>query len=148
MSLLEVLLALAVLGMTLAVIVEIVRIGGRNAEQARDISTAQIHCESLMAQVVSGLILPTPIASSPIDDPNAPGEWVYSIEVQPIDQNGLLGIRLAVSQNPDLFAQPVTFAVGRWMIDPEYLATMSSDTTGTTGDSSSTSTGSSTGTSF
>jgi prepilin-type N-terminal cleavage/methylation domain-containing protein len=142
LSLLEVLLALAVLGMSLAVIAEIARIGGRSAEQARDLSTAQIHCESLMAQVVTGLIAPTPVADIPIDDPNAAGEWVYSLEVQPVDQQGLLAVKVTVTQDPDVFPRPVAFALGRWMIDPD---TMTSATT--TGQSTGSSTGSASGSS-
>src|SRR5262245_43846133 len=118
LSLLEVLLALAILGMTLAIIGELVRLGGRNAEQSRDITMAQLHCESLMAQVVSGIIAPQPVVDVPIDDPNAPNEWRYTLETQQIDQSGMLGIVLTVSQNPDVYARPVSFAAARWMLDP------------------------------
>lgn len=139
LSLLEVLLALAILGMTLAVINELMRAGGRNAEQARDITTAQIHCESLMGQVVTGLIAPQPVVNIPIDDPNAPNEWVYSINVEQIDQNGMLAIQLTVAQNPDVFVRPVSFGVARWMLDPATTGTDASSTSSTSAASSTTS---------
>jgi prepilin-type N-terminal cleavage/methylation domain-containing protein len=134
LSLLEVLLALAVLGMTLAIIGELTRIGSRSAEQARDVSTAQIHCESVMAQVVAGLIAPTPVGDIPLDDPNAPGEWLYAIESQQVDQAGMLAVKVTVSQNPQVYSRPVAFALGRWMIDPMQSTTTtgSSATAGTT----------------
>ena len=142
LSLLEVLLALAILGTTLAVINELMRIGGTNAEQARDVTTAQIHCESLMAQVVSGLIPPTAAVNVPIEDLNAPGEWEYSLLVEQIDQNGMLAVQLTVTQNPELFARSVSFAVARWMLDPATTGTE------TTSDASSTSSATSTTTSL
>jgi type II secretory pathway pseudopilin PulG len=133
LTLLEVLLALAILGMTLAVIGEVVRIGNRSAAQARDVSTAQIHCESVMAQVVAGLIAPTAVSDVPLDDPNAPGEWFYDIEVQQVDQAGLMGVKVNVSQSPQFHRRPVGFALGRWMIDPTQTALSSSSSSGATG---------------
>ena len=137
LSLLEVLLALAILGGTLAIINELMRIGGRNAEQARDVTTAQIHCESLMAQVVCGLIAPTTAVNISIDDPNEPGEWQYSLTAEQIDQNGMLAVQLTVAQNPEMFVRPVSFGAIRWMLDPSTTGT--STTTDATGTASTTS---------
>jgi general secretion pathway protein I len=137
LSLLEVLLALAILGATLAIINELMRVGGRNAEQARDVTTAQIHCESLMAQVVCGLIAPTPVVNIPIDDPNQPGEWLYSLTVEQIDQNGMLAVQLTVTQNPELIVRPVSFGAMRWMLDPETTGTSDSSTSSSTTSSTS-----------
>lgn len=138
LSLLEVLLALAILGGTLAIIGELIRVGGRNAEQARDVTTAQIHCESLMAQVSSGLLPAQTTVDVPINDPNSPDEWLYSIVTQPVDQNGLLAVQVTVTQNPQLYVRPVSFAALRWMIDPNSTETENSTDPSSTSTTSST----------
>ena len=56
LTLLEVLLALAILGGALAVIGELSRIAARNAEQARDLSTAQRLCENKMAEIAAEIV--------------------------------------------------------------------------------------------
>jgi type II secretion system protein I len=144
LSLLEVMLALAILGTTLAIIGELTRLGTRSAARARDLSTAQIHCESLMAQVVSGLIPPTSTGQAVLDDPNAPGDWLYTVAVEQVDQQGLLAVKVTVSQNPAVVSRPVSFSLGRWMIDPSVAASAASaasQTTGTQATGSSTTSG-------
>ena len=55
-SLLEVILALAILVAALAVLGELVRSGVRNAQMARDLSRAQVLCESKLGEVFAGAI--------------------------------------------------------------------------------------------
>lgn len=117
LSLMEVMLALAILGVSLAVLGELVRTGVRSAGAARDLSTAQIFCESKMAEIISGIELPETIMSVPLEE--FP-EWLYSIEVQQIDQQGLLDILVTVQKDIELDRQPIYFSLHRWMIDPEY----------------------------
>ena len=61
LSLLEVMLALAILGGALAVIGELTRLGARSAETARDLTRAQRYCENKMAEVSAGLVTPQAI---------------------------------------------------------------------------------------
>jgi hypothetical protein len=70
LSLLEVILAIAILGGSLAVIGQLINIGARNAISARDLTTAQLYCESKLAEVSAGIELPEPTTASPLlDDP-------------------------------------------------------------------------------
>ena len=71
LSLLEVMLALAILGGALAAIGELMRIGARNAEKARDLTTAQMICESTMAEIQLGFIAMQSVG------PPAPGPQVF-----------------------------------------------------------------------
>ena len=56
LTLLEVLLALAILGGALATIGELMRIGARNAEIARDKTTAQLLAEATMGELEVGFL--------------------------------------------------------------------------------------------
>ena len=139
LTLLEVMLAIAILGGAMAAIGEIVRIGGRAAEEARLTTTAQLHCESKMAQIVTGVTPPMPVARVPYE---ADPEWLYSITVQPLQQEGLLAVEVTFEQNVPAAQQPISFSLVRWMIDPilEYEESAASAdgsaTSGSTGTSS------------
>jgi type II secretion system protein I len=119
LSLLEVMLALAILGVSLAAIGELMRIGSRNAEMARDLTTAQILCETKMAEIVSGLLPATATTPAPILDVESGNDWLYAVETEQVGQEGLLAVRVIVQQNPDLVSRPVSFYLVRWMIDPQ-----------------------------
>ena len=54
LSLLEVILAIAILGGSLATIGQLIRIGARNAAEARDLTMAQLYAESQMNRLSSG----------------------------------------------------------------------------------------------
>jgi prepilin-type N-terminal cleavage/methylation domain-containing protein len=116
LSLLEVMLALAILGGAVAAMGQLVRIGARSAAVARDSTTAQLWAESKMAEVSSGITLPENVFQQPIDDT---GEWLCSVESQTVDQQGLLAIYVTVEQDPQMIARPVMFTLTRWIIDPQ-----------------------------
>jgi type II secretion system protein I len=122
LSLLEVMLAIAILGGALAVIGELVRIGSRNAEAARDLTTAQLLCESKMAEISAGLIPPQVVTSAPIEELGEQNTWYYSVQVDQVDQQGMLAVWVIVEQSPEIYSRPVSFRLARWMIDPELAA--------------------------
>ena len=123
LTLLEVLLALAILGGALVAIGELMRLGVRNAEIARDVTTAQILCETIMSRIGAGLIPPQALVQSPVEDVQYQQEWTYSISVEQIDQEGLINVWVSVEQRPELAARPASFRLARWMIDPTVLQT-------------------------
>ena len=123
LTLLEVLLALAILGGSLVAIGELMRLGLRNAEIARDMTTAQILSETIMSQIGVGMIPPQAMAQSPVEDVQYQNEWTYSITVEQVDQEGLINVWVTVEQRPELAARPASFSLARWMIDPTVLQT-------------------------
>lgn len=137
LSLLEVILALAILGLSLAAIGELMRIGSRSAEMARDLTTAQMLCETKMAEIVTGLLPTTAIAEAPIQDVGTGNDWLYTVQTQTIDQQGLISIRVTVQQNPDYASRPVSFSLVRWMIDPNSQTTTNSTSETTSGSTTS-----------
>ncbi|MCA9118897.1 MAG: prepilin-type N-terminal cleavage/methylation domain-containing protein [Planctomycetaceae bacterium] len=122
LSLLEVMLALAILGVSLAAIGELMRIGARNAEIARDLTTAQLLCESTMSELQLGFLPMQTIGPVAVTDPQYQLEWLYTVTVEPIDQEGLASVWVRIEQNPEVFSRPVSFTVTRWMIDTTVAA--------------------------
>ena len=82
-SILEVILALAILTGAMAVLGELGRLGFRNARAAQDLTKAQMLCESKMAEYTSGITLPQAVSGTAFDtidqDPNSSASWVYSV---------------------------------------------------------------------
>ena len=139
LSLLEVMLSLAILGGALALVGELVRLGARNAEAARDLATAQRLCESKMAELAAGLEMAQAVSSVPLEEMGEQEEWLYSIQVEQIEQEGMLAVWVIVEQNSTLFPRPVSFSLVRWMIDPEaQVLEESTQSSGTTSSATST----------
>jgi len=130
LSLLEVMLALAILGISIAIIAELMRSAARDAEEARDLTTAQMLCEAKMNEIVAGLLPPLATVDIPIEGletADSPGAWAYSILVEQVGQDGLISVTVDVHQNPQLVPRPVTFSLTRWMVDPNSVALQAAD---------------------
>jgi hypothetical protein len=115
LSLLEVILAIAILGGCIAVIGELVRIGSRHAMEARHLTKAQILCESTMEEIVAG-VLPAEAVSNGVYE-NDP-DWIYSVMTNYLDQEGLIEVRVTVQQVNTDSLYPLTTSLTRWMMDP------------------------------
>ena len=122
LSLLEVLLALAILGGALAAIGELMRSGSRAAEQSRDLTTAQLLSETVMSEITAGLLPVQATNATPVDDPQHAQDWSYSIQIEQIDQEGLIAVWVTVRQNRET-ARPMQYTLVRWMIDPNVTTT-------------------------
>jgi len=122
-TLLEVILALAILAGSVAITGELMRNGMQNAQAARDLTRGELVCESVMSEVVSGFLSPTAVTDVPFEDDN---RWLYSIAVDSGAQQGLLVVTVTVRR--DAVAGQITTPskMVRWMIDPDYAASMSS----------------------
>jgi len=130
-SLLEVILALTILAGALAVLGEVARQGMESARIARDLTYAQCICDSLMAELASGLIYPEIVDQAPVDEIADPGQqgWVYSMDVESTEIDGLLAVRITVSQALPPEKRPVQCSLVRWIQDPDVtLSTVSTPT--------------------
>jgi general secretion pathway protein I len=117
MTLLEVILAIAILGGSLAVLGEIVRAGTRAAREAKILSTAQLLADSLTAEICASTT--TPETTDGVVDDFGGTRWTYTMQVEQVGQQGLLGIMVTVREDLDQSLQPTTFTLVRWMIDPQ-----------------------------
>jgi len=119
LSLLETILAIAILGMAIAIVGEFVRVGTIAAASARDTTMAQLLCEGKLAELTSGLQPLTSANNTPVEV--AP-DWQYSVQVQNSSQSGLLMIGVTVTNASTQTARPVSVTLYRWMIDPQVTA--------------------------
>jgi hypothetical protein len=104
----------------------------RNAESARDLATAQVYCEAKINEIAAGLLPPQPIADTPIEEMSSLDEvglWFYSVDVQQIDQQGLIAVKVTVFQDPTVKMRAVNFSLVRWMIDPAQVEIQTTDYT-------------------
>jgi hypothetical protein len=158
---LEVILALGILVGAMAVLGQLVQTGLRNAQMARDLSTAQLICETRLGEIYSGAASSQATNNSPV--PEFPG-WLVSVEQQAASSSqgalggqgaptaqgfsgnvSLLKIRVTAEQDPSMQRHPVKFSLSQWMIDPSVTAVQlqpvvdpTSTSTSQTGSSSST----------
>jgi len=145
-SLLEVILALAILAGAVAVLGEVARQGLDTARIARDLTYAQLLCESKMAEITSGITAPDAVDRAPVDTVSNATQfsWVYSIETESTEIDGLLAVRVTVTPDVADEKHPVRCSMVRWIQDPN--ATFSSTSSEGSSSSSSTSGSSSSGT--
>lgn len=119
-SLLEVILALAILVGAMAVLGELARHALESARIARDTTLAQLLCESKLAEIMSGVVDPEPVGFTPFGTAAGEGdvEWLYAIDVESLDDQGLIALRVTVTQDMPAQRHPIVFSVVRWMFDP------------------------------
>ena len=114
LSLMEVILALAILGISLATLGQLVRIGMRHAEEARELGTAQLLCESKLEEIAAAAA-PCQSASGICETDD---RWQYTVTTSTLDQSSLLEVRVTVEQVEATRTPPLSFSLVRWMIDP------------------------------
>lgn len=119
MSLLEVVLALAILAMSAAILATIARTATDNGLIAHRLATAQILAESKMAEIVTGAIaLDSAGVWMPITDTVPQGTWYYRLQTEAAARKDMIGVRLSVTDQPGMDEDKEVFYIVRWMIDP------------------------------
>jgi prepilin-type N-terminal cleavage/methylation domain-containing protein len=131
-SLLEVLLASAILLGAVIVLGELAHLGIRNAAAARDLTTAELICRSTMNEIVAGISPAEEIENAVVM--STPG-WVYSVEFVPLEHPGVTAIRVTVAEDIPEERDPLTFSLVRWV--PASLDSNASSSFGTDFSSSS-----------
>ena len=116
-TLLEVILALAILAGSIALIGEVMRLGMRNSEIARNQATAQFLCESKLSEVLAQAVELQAVSGATFE--NDP-DWTYSIELETIEE-GLLAVYVTVAPIDAPAGSRDEFTLVRWMRDPEEV---------------------------
>jgi type II secretory pathway pseudopilin PulG len=118
-SLLEVILAIAIMGGSIAALSSVVMNGASAATDARDRALAQMLCEQQMAQLLIQNIMPVAVNEQPLQSPDPNLTFTLTTQINPAPLNGLLSIQMLVSgQAMDSSQNPVQVMLVRWMIDP------------------------------
>ena len=139
----EVMLAIAIFGLALVAIGELIRIGSVSAAAARDLTEGQRLCNNVMSEVGPGIIPPQSATESAIEGSD---DGLYSIEAAPLEeQEGMLRVSVTVTQDKARFVKPATFTLVRWMSDPAVAEAAAAEAAAATAETTSSSPASSTG---
>lgn len=117
-TLLEVILAIAILGSSMAMISELVRVGSVSAARARDYTNAQLICESKLNELIAGAIPIAAATQQQVEDVGLVDLWYFSVVVNPLDTEGLVAVQVLVEKGVEQGQRPTTFSLMRWMVDP------------------------------
>jgi len=130
LSLMEVILALAILGLSLAAIGQLIRVGARNAEVSRKRTTAQLLCENKLAEIKAGwlgqstslltgqMMRPQPVGPVEFEPHETDQPWMYTVTVETGETEGLLVVEVIVEEVTVAY-RPLRYSLVMWMIDPE-----------------------------
>jgi prepilin-type N-terminal cleavage/methylation domain-containing protein len=114
LSLLEVILALAILALSMAAIGELIRVGTISASNAEDFTEAQILAESKLSEIMAGAVTADPVTRVPFV--TAP-DWFYTIELAATEETEVMALRVTVETHLDRL-RPLSFSLVRWIPDP------------------------------
>jgi prepilin-type N-terminal cleavage/methylation domain-containing protein len=114
LSLLEVILAIAILALSMAAIGELIRIGTISASRAEEYTQAQILADSKLSEIMSGAITADPVTRAQF--PTQP-DWYYTIELAATEQTEVMELRVTVETHIKR-ARPLAFSLTRWIPDP------------------------------
>ncbi len=150
LSLLEVILALAILGVACTFMAQAMRLATNNALAAQRQAQAELAAESVLSQVVAGIIPLMPSSTwTPVGTSSSSSNWSYMISQVNCEVENMVGVQILVKDmtNQDT-AAPADLSVIRWVIDPALgLDTPpTTDATGQTDQSGGAGTGTGTGT--
>jgi type II secretion system protein I len=124
-TLMEVILALAILAGALAVLGEVMSLAGRNAQDAQSYAQAQLLAASVMDEMLTGY---TPLVQQSRQalesDDDTP--WVYSVTLGTTTIDTLQSVEVVVEQDLDPAFNPVTYRLVKW-VPMESAATTGAD---------------------
>lgn len=117
-TLLEVLMATAVLLGGVLVLSQIAYIGRRHAERAEMLAAAQLVCKAHMNDLLIGGAAIEAVHEQPL--PEMPG-WLLSVETEPVGQSGLVALRVTAAEEALEMDEEyrLSFSLVRWIPDPD-----------------------------
>ena len=114
LSLLEVLLSVAILGVSMVAIGHLFNLGFRAASDVRIRSEANMIADATMAEIAAGAI-DFKVGGGTVE---SQPEWEYTVTTQPSVQPGLLSVTVTVSQRQS--TNNVSVSLVRFVADPDY----------------------------
>ncbi|MBN2292892.1 MAG: hypothetical protein JXM70_10735 [Pirellulales bacterium] len=138
-SLMEILLATALLMGCVVVLTELATIGRHHIQKAEKLAAAELICQSAMNEILTGAAPVETVERRPVD--GCPG-WIISVEVLPLDKRpGLAALEIRVGEDLPENEKATEFTLVRWIPDPDMPDDTEEFSTGdedasTTGDSS------------
>lgn len=122
-TLLEVILALAILGGSVAVLGEIMSLADERGARAAAEAKAQMHAQNVMDQLLSGALELADAQQEPItsiDDVR----WLYSVTLLSGQVPEVQQVLVTVEQDLEAKFQPAKFQLVRWVLLPTESSTL------------------------
>ena len=120
LTLLEVILALSILGVACAFMAQAMQLATTNAIAAQRQAQAEIAAESVMSQVIAGAIPMMPSTTwTPVGTSVSSSSWSYMLQQLPCEVQNMIAIEVSVRDDSDQdLTRPADLKVIRWIIDP------------------------------
>ncbi len=119
-SLMEVLLATALLMGCVVVLTELATIGRHHIQKAEKLAAAELICQSAMAEILSGATPVETLQRRPVV--GCPG-WIISIDVLPLHKRpGLASLEIRVEEDLHEDEKCTEFTLVRWISHPDVSA--------------------------
>ena len=127
-SLLEVILALAILAGAIAVLGEVIHLAREHATDCQANTRAQLLAANLMDEIAAGLREMTEQDHEPLETDN-PARWVYSISLPDLETDlaDLVAVEVVVEQDLEAPFRPVKVRLVRWFHTPDRQEGTASD---------------------
>lgn len=129
-TLLEVIVALAILAGAIAVLGEVMSIAGRNASDAQAEAHAQLLASSMMDELLAGSIPMLSQTRQPLVTESAI-PWVYSVTIGDTALLGLMSVEVLVEQDVEEQFRPVKYRLLRWVSTEMETSEEEGSTSGT-----------------
>ena len=113
-TLLEVILALAILAGAIAVLGEVMSIAGRSASDAQAEAHAQMLASSMMDELMAGSVEMLNLSRQPLVTESAI-PWVCSVTISDTALIGLMSVEVLVEQDVEEQFRPVKYRLIRWV---------------------------------
>jgi len=123
-TLFEVILSLAIVGGAMAVISQIVWSGLESARMTQELVQAELLAENVMAELLAEIRPLEPTTDSPFEEDDSledPEQWVFSVDIEPLEMEGLLEVTVTVHPSSDK-PRRVEYSLVRWLWLPEEEA--------------------------
>lgn len=120
-SLMEVLLATAILLGSVLVLMELAGIGRHYIQSVDRRTTAQLLCQTKMSELLAGIQRVEPVEQRVFEDQP---DWNYTIEVTPVSGTDLVSLKVTVMENVVegesrvVRGKPKSFSLVRWVRRP------------------------------
>jgi prepilin-type N-terminal cleavage/methylation domain-containing protein len=131
-TLLEVILALAILAGSVAVLGEIMAIAGRHARETQAETRAQLFAASVMDEMLAGVTEVAQVSRQQLETTDTV-PWVYSVTVNTTAITGLSTIEVLIEQDLEPQFNPAKFRLVRFYYAPATPTEASASGTGGTG---------------
>lgn len=115
-SLLEVIIAMAILAGGIATLGQVIRIGTQSASDSRHLTTAQLLCESTISELTARVLPLESVQRAPFETNPA---WLYSVIIRSTEEENLFFVQVIVEENIDPQQRPLSFTIHRWVLDPD-----------------------------